>query len=117
MDIQTNRSNEPDSEPGLGHNSAGLSITIEVRLYNRVFKRFGNGKFTRTLDVEAGSTASDVLALLGIPESEVFIAFVNGRDITTLQGQIKVDRELDEGDILALSGPIPYSWGYGAPMV
>ena len=24
---------------------------------------------------------------------------------------------IDEGDVIALSGPVPYSWGYGAPVV
>ena len=24
---------------------------------------------------------------------------------------------IDDGDVVALSGPVPYSWGYGSPVV
>jgi hypothetical protein len=44
---------------------------------------------------------------------------VNGRDITPglVGGDIKDYHVLDDGDVIALSGAVPYSYGYGSPVV
>ena len=43
----------------------------------------------------------------------------NGRDVTPgrVGAPVNSDREIAIGDIVALSGPVPYSYGYGAPVV
>ena len=34
----------------------------------------------------------------------------------TLKGAPNVDEFLSDGDVIAFSGPVPYSAGYGAPV-
>lgn len=106
------------TELGIGHNSGDLTLTIHVRLFNRILRDFGQGRgVTTELAVEPGTAVADILQRFGIPVSEVFIAFINGQDIATEPGVLDLSRQLEEGDTLALSGPVPYSWGYGAPVV
>jgi len=53
-----------------------------------------------------------------IPSGEVFLALQNGRDVTaSLYADLNTERTVDDGDVVALSGPVPYSWGYGSPVV
>lgn len=105
----------PDA--GFGHNSGGVRIAVEVRLFNSL-TRHGGGAVFHQLSLPAGSTVGDVIRRFGIPMPDVYLALVNGRDITpTLGGGINENRILDEGDVLALSGPVPFSWAYGAPVV
>jgi hypothetical protein len=44
---------------------------------------------------------------------------VNGRDITPgrVGDGIRDYHVLDDGDVVALSGAVPYSYGYGSPVV
>ena len=45
---------------------------------------------------------------------------MNGRDVTPgvyRGGAINREAALKDGDRLAFSGPVPYSFGYGAPAV
>jgi sulfur carrier protein ThiS len=70
------------------------------------------------LSLPAGSTVGDILEELGIPADKVHLALRNGRDVTpSLHTRINTETALDEGDVIALSGPVPYSWGYGSPVV
>ncbi|HEY0836856.1 MAG TPA: MoaD/ThiS family protein [Azospirillum sp.] len=102
---------------GFGHNSGGVRIAVEVRLFNSL-TRHGGGQVFHPLSLPAGSTVGDVIRRFGIPLSDVYLVLVNGRDVTpTLGGLINEHRILDEGDVLALSGPVPFSWAYGAPVV
>jgi len=106
------------TRPTLGHNSAGATIQIEVRLFNTLTKLKGQSMKPRHLELPAGSTIGDVIDELGIPEEKVYLALRNGHDITPgLYGDIDTAHELDSGDVVALSGPVPYSWGYGSPVV
>jgi sulfur carrier protein ThiS len=105
-------------EPHIGHNSRDVAITVEVRLFNSLAKFLPKKQRQPVLEFEPGSTIADILRRMDIPDSEVFLALCNGRDVTpNLDSGICTDYELDEGDVIALSGPIPYSWGYGAPVV
>jgi sulfur carrier protein ThiS len=106
-----------ESTNGFGHNSGEIRLSVEVRMFNRIFRLFADGQVKRTVEVAAGTSVADLLQRFGIPESEVFIAFINGRDITDSPGRVDKAYQLDDGDVLALSGPVPYSWGYGAPVV
>lgn len=101
--------------PTLGHNSGDLEIEIEVRLFNSL-SRYGE---PRTLTLPAGATVGDVIAKAGVPRDEVFLVLRNGRDVTPgkVGDPINGERVLDHGDVVALSGPVPYSYGFGAPVV
>lgn len=97
-----------------GHNVGEITVTIEVRLFNSLHKYGGK----QTLTLPAGSSIGEILETLGIPADKIHLALRNGRDITpSLYAAINTDAVLDEGDVIALSGPVPYSWGYGAPIV
>jgi len=102
----------------LGHNVRGVTVTVEVRLFNSLHRYGGNKGAAITLSLPAGSSVGDILQELAIPADKVFLALRNGRDITpSLHTRINAEAALDEGDVIALSGPVPYSWGYGSPVV
>ncbi len=103
----------------IGHNSASAVVEIELRMFNSV-ARFSNANGSRfRLSLAPGATVGDVLSMLEIPPSEVFLVMVNGRDITpgVVGKPVRTTCELDHGDVLALSGPVPFSWGYGVAVV
>ena len=101
-----------------GHNVRGVTVTIEVRLFNSLHKYRGDMGAAIRLSLPAGSSVGDILQKLAIPADKVHLALRNGRDITpSLHTAINTETALDEGDVIALSGPVPYSWGYGAPIV
>lgn len=101
-----------------GHNSQGLTMRVEVRLFNSL-TRFGGGSgAAQVIDLPVGSRIGDVLRRYAIPLQDVFLVLVNGRDITrTLLSDVNTGRLIEDGDVIALSGPVPFSWGYGAPVV
>ncbi len=102
----------------LGHNSAEATITVEARLFNSL-TRFASGRrIRRHVDLPVGSTVADLMRRLSVPERDVFLILRNGRDITrSLHTTLNTGAFLNDGDVIALSGPVPYSWGYGAPVV
>ncbi|MGI9493258.1 MAG: MoaD/ThiS family protein [Geminicoccaceae bacterium] len=102
----------------LGHNSEGIAVTIEARLFNSLSHYAPEGTCFQRISLPAGSTVGDLVKQLSIPLREVFLVLRNGKDVTpSLYGRINTDTVIDEGDVIALSGPVPYSWGYGAPVV
>ena len=117
-DIQDQEPPAPEGAFPIGHNSATCVLRVEVRLFNSLAGYDGNGGHGRTMELEAGSTVGDILRRFGIPPGKVFLVLVNGRDITPqLNGGPRLGFAVEEGDVVALSGPVPYSWGYGAPVV
>ncbi len=106
-------------EPTIGHNSAGATVWVEARLFNSL-SRFApaDGPF-QTLAFPAGSTVGDVIRRLNVPLDQIFLILRNGRDVTpgVVGEQVHTKTMLDDGDTIALSGPVPYSYGYGAPVV
>jgi hypothetical protein len=102
----------------IGHNTLNFTVEVEVRLFNSLSRFGGRDGPRRILSLPAGSTIGDVLDRLRIPPGEVFLALQNGRDVTpSLYADLNTERTIDEGDVVALSGPVPYSWGYGSPVV
>ncbi len=102
----------------MGHNTGGVTVTVEVRLFNTLRKYADAGGVTKTFELPAGSSVGDIVRELAIPLHKIHLALRNGRDITPgLHTDINTEAALDEGDVIALSGPVPYSWGYGAPVV
>lgn len=101
---------------GYGDNSgAAPRIRIEVRMFNSL-SAFAEGKPAEA-ELPVGTTVGDVVHRYGLPVDRIFLVLVNGRDVTREMGQVNLLRELEDGDVVAFSGPVPYSWGYGAPVV
>lgn len=98
-----------------GSNADAISLAVEVRLFNSLARQ---RRARDRLTLPAGSTVGDVLRHCGVAASEVFLVLCNGRDVTeSLHTGPNLERALDDGDVVALSGPVPYSWGYGSPVV
>ncbi len=88
-------------------------IEIEIRLFNSLQKYHLD-----RLRLTGGSTVGDALRLLGIPDGEIYLTLLNGRNIMqSPSGGIERQHRLQQGDVLALSGPVPFSRAYGAPVV
>lgn len=88
-------------------------IRLHVRLFNRMRQYADDGRDRFELSVPDRITYSHLLEILKIPEKDVFVAFRNGRNIALFPG----NDILTDGDVIALSGPVPFSRGYGAPVV
>jgi hypothetical protein len=105
---------------GIGHNTEGVLLRIEARFFNSLAKYSGQEGLCNKLEVPAGTRVGDLIELYRLPLAEIFLVLRNGRDITPglYQGGV-VNREvtLEDGDVIAFSGPVPYSYGYGAPVV
>lgn len=122
--MQTQAKRDPaKGEPplaGLGHNTGATPIEIEVRLFNSLVRHAGKEGPVRRLTLEAGATVGDIVDMMCLPVPDVFLVLLNGRDVTPglyQGGHINREAVLDHGDVLAFSGPVPYSFGYGAPVV
>ena len=103
----------------IGHNRDGGRITVQVRLFNSMTRFAGDEDPQRELELEAGTTVGELAARLGIPPAEIFLVMVNGRDITRglVGATVKTYHLLEDHDVVAFSGAVPYSYGYGAPVV
>lgn len=106
------------NETAIGHNSDDIAVTVEARLFNSLSRYAPRGTRFPRISLPAGSTVGDLMRLLSIPTRDVYLVLRNGKDVTaSLYGGINTESVIDEGDVIALSGPVPYSWGYGAPVV
>lgn len=103
---------------GLGDNSGDApTIRVTVRMFNSL-SPYAGGCAPQYLDVPAGTAIGDLACRFRVPPDEIFLVLLNGKDVTRQLGApVNLDRVLDNGDEVALSGPVPYSWGYGAPIV
>ena len=91
-------------------------IDIELCLFNSLSRYLPQPSPLR-LSVPAGTQASDLLRRFDIPAEKVYAAWRNGRDIMTcFGGSVQPGVTLQAGDRVALSGPVPFSRGYGAPV-
>lgn len=104
----------------IGHNAHGTVLRIEARFFNSLAKYSGVDGLVRKVELEAGATVGDIIHMFGMPLPEIFLVLRNGRDITPglyEGGNVNQNVALDDGDVIAFSGPVPYSYGYGAPVV
>ena len=104
----------------IGHNSQGQTIRIQVRLFNSLSRFTQNSNFREDLEVPATASIGDLISHFKLPISDIFLVLRNGRDITPglyQGGVVNTEVGLNDGDVIAFSGPVPYSYGYGAPVV
>ena len=103
----------------MGHNVRGIDIQVEVRMFNSITRYAGAEGPRQTMRVPAGTTVGELADRLRIPRDKLFLVLVNGRDITPgLVGDVVKDYHMiEDGDVVAFSGAVPYSYGYGAPVV
>ena len=91
-------------------------IEIEICLFNSLAKYAVAGASFR-LTLPRGTVPFQVIRKLNIPPREIFVVWRNGHNImTTFGGEVEEGTQLENGDRLALSGPIPFSRAYGAPV-
>lgn len=104
---------------GIGHNAANVPIRVEVRLFNSLQKFAGPEGWRSNLEVTAGATVGDIVSEMQVPKSEIFLVMRNGRDVSKglVDGPVNFDAALEDGDVIAFLGPVPYSYGFGAPIV
>lgn len=99
-------------------NAPGASVECEVRLFNSLSGPNPSRCAGRRECLPAGASVADLLHKLGTSPQDVFLVLVNGKDITrSLYEELRTDYFIQDGDVVALSGPVPYSWGYGSPVV
>jgi hypothetical protein len=94
-------------------------IKLEVRLFNSL-SRYAGASNPLALTLPEGSTIGDALTRLPVPVQEIFLLTLNGRNVMRGFGPeagIETEHPLGEGDVLAASGPIPFSRGYGSPVI
>ncbi len=103
----------------LGHNIKDAVTCVELRLFNSLTRYGGTEDARRRLMLPAGTTVGNLAARLAIPRAALHLVLVNGRDITPgLVGDaVREQHQVEEGDVVAFSGAVPYSYGYGAPVV
>lgn len=103
----------------IGHNSQDVVVKVQVRLFNSIVKYADAEGPRREIWLPAGTTVGELVDRLRIPRDELFLVLVNGRDITPglVGGEIKDYHLVEDGDVVAFSGAVPYSYGYGAPVV
>ncbi|MBX3676212.1 MAG: hypothetical protein KF853_04245 [Rhodocyclaceae bacterium] len=91
-------------------------IEVEVHLYNSLVRYVPRYEPLR-LTLPEGAVPAEVARRLGIPEREIYAAWRNGHNILqSFGGSFEEGVQLDHGDRVALSGPIPFSRAYGAPV-
>jgi hypothetical protein len=94
-------------------------IEVQVRFYNSLTK-YATGGARLSKQLADGATVADALDAIEVPEPEIFLLLHNGRNIMRGFGcnsGIETDQVLTDGDVLALSGPVPFSRGYGSPVI
>ena len=93
---------------------------MTARFFNSLAKYRGHEGLCRKVEVPAGAKVGDLIDMFRLPPSEIYLVLLNGRDITPAvyqSGAVNREVPLDDGDIVAFSGPAPYSFGYGAPLI
>ena len=94
-------------------------IEIEVRLFNSLQRYAADARGRIALQLPAPATLGDALARLPVPAERIFVAWVNGYSVKQGVGfdaALECERPLAAGDVVALSGPVPFSRGYGTPV-
>lgn len=109
-----------EGRSGIGHNASGIILEVEARFFNSLAKYSGHDGLCRKVELPAGARVGDLIDMFRLPLAEIYLVLLNGRDITPglyQGGVVNHEVALEHGDVVAFSGPVPYSFGYGAPIV
>ena len=90
-------------------------MQFEIRFFNSM-RRHSGGKLTCLLDTTERSTILDVVQSFAIPPQDIHLVFHNGRVIGHSVDETG-NTVLSDGDTVGFSGPVPFSRGYGTPVV
>ena len=106
----------------MGHNSRDVMVKFVVKGFNKISPYVAKHGAAVEMELPAGATLRTLVSKLGIPDHTIFLALKNGRDVTAgiypaNNPEINLEVEIDEGDHISFSGPVPYSYGYGSPVV
>ena len=106
----------------IGHNSGDLVVSFVVKGFNSIAPFVAKNGAPRALSLPVGATLRDVVQHLQIPSEQIYLAMRNGRDVTpglypSCDPCVNLDVEIEEGDQISFSGPVPYSYGYGSAVV
>ena len=104
----------------IGHNADGVKIRVQVRFFNTLSRFTQSPAFREDVEVAVDASVGDLIERFKLPIAGIFLVLRNGRDITPgiyQGGVVNTDAGLSDGDVIAFSGPVPYSYGYGAPVV
>ena len=103
----------------IGDNSQDVTLQVEVRLFNAVAGYARENGQRQRLTLPVGTTVGEFADRLMIPRHALYLVLVNGRDVTPglVGAGIKAHHVVEHGDVVAFSGAVPYSYGYGAPVV
>jgi hypothetical protein len=107
------------SVPTIGHNAEQAAVRVEARFFNTLTRFVGDGG-VRVVDLPPLACVGDLISMFRVPLKEIFLVLRNGRDITPgiyQGGVVNQEVALENGDVIAFSGPVPYSYGFGAPVV
>ncbi|MGH1419121.1 MAG: MoaD/ThiS family protein [Hyphomicrobiaceae bacterium] len=102
----------------IDHNSQDATISIEVRLFNKLYDPTQK-RIKQHVQLPVGSQISDLIEQLKLTRNDIYLVMINGTDITPgrVGDPINLAPELEDGDVVALSGPVPMSGGYGSAIV
>lgn len=103
----------------LGHNIRDIFIEVEVRLFNSLARYAGPDGQRQKLRLPAGTTVGELADRLAVPRDRLYLVLVNGRDVTPglVGAGVRTGHMMEDGDVIAFSGAVPYSYGYGSPVV
>lgn len=73
-----------------GHNAAAVTVRCQLRLFNSICRYRGENGSRQTLELPAGSDLSALPGRLGVPRPDVFLIFVNGRDMSPESGRLRL---------------------------
>ena len=111
-----------DATAPIGHNFGDIKVRFVVKGFNSISPYVKKNGAPREMELPVGATMRDLVSLLGIPKHTIFLAMKNGRDVTkglypSKDPEVNLDVMIEQDDHISFSGPVPYSYGYGSPVV
>ncbi len=101
------------------HNSRGATVSLEVRFFNKLYDYKTNRSGRMNVSLPVGSRIEDLIQYLGLFQKDVYLVMINGRDISPgkVGDPVNLRPQLEDGDVVSLSGPVPMSGGYGSAII
>lgn len=102
----------------LDHNSQNATLTVEVRFFNKLYDPVAK-RMKEHIELPVGSRVRDLVEKLKLTREDIYLVMINGTDVTPgrVGDPVNLIPELEDGDVVALSGPVPMSGGYGSAII